>query len=241
MLSFDITPIRRRKIYEELVEQLVEVIVSGRAPPGTLLPSERELVDQFGVGRSSVREALFALQKMGLIALNNGERASVIEPTSASFVGELAGPVRYYLSRSSGVRHFQDAREFLEAGLARYAAKNASSDDIVRLERALMANRVSVGDTERFIDTDVAFHNVLADISGNPIFKTLSSALASWLRDQRAASVGRPGSPEAAVVAHTRIFEAISAHDADLAETAMRDHLRQVVNFYWSANDGANQ
>jgi DNA-binding FadR family transcriptional regulator len=91
--------VRRPRIYEELVEQVVENIVSGRTPPGTVLPSERELMEQFGVGRSSVREALFALQKMGLVALNNGERASVVAPTSEALVGELGGAVRYYLSQ----------------------------------------------------------------------------------------------------------------------------------------------
>src|SRR5262249_46284340 len=141
MSLFDIRPVRRRKIYEELVDQLVEAILSGKAPPGTLLPSERELVEQFGVGRSSVREALFALQKMGLIVLSNGERASVVEPTSAALVGELGGPVRYYLSRPSGVRDFQGAREFLEAGLARHAARHATKADIARLAAALAANR----------------------------------------------------------------------------------------------------
>lgn len=238
MSIFDIQPVRRRKIYEELVEQLVEAIVSGKAPPGTLLPSERELVDQFGVGRSSVREALFALQKMGLIALSNGERAVVIEPTPAAVVSELAGPVRYFLSRPSGARDFQNAREFLEAGLARHAAKHRSADDLARLEAALAANQAALGDIDRFIDTDVAFHDVIAEIAGNPIFTTLSSALSSWLRDQRAASVGRPGSPEAAIEAHAHIFEAIAASDPDAAEQAMRDHLNRVVDFYWSGSKG---
>ncbi|WP_460452207.1 FCD domain-containing protein [Alsobacter sp. SYSU BS001988] len=238
---FSIKPIRRRKVSEELVEQLVDSIVSGKAPPGTLLPSERELVDQFGVGRSSVREALFALQKIGLIALSNGERAVVVEPTSAALVNELAAPVRYFLSRPSGVREFQCAREFLEVGLARHAAKHRTAEDLARLEAALVANRGAVNDVDRFIDTDVAFHDILADISGNSIFTTLSSALSSWLRNQRAVSVGRSGSPEAAVAAHARIFEAIAASDPDAAEAAMRDHLNQVVNFYWSGSEGGSR
>jgi len=237
MSTFDIKPIRRRKVSEELVEQLVEAIVSGKAPPGTTLPSERDLVEQFGVGRSSVREALFALQKMGLIALSNGERAMVVEPTTSAVVKELAAPVRYFLSRPSGARDFQKAREFFEAGLARHAAKHRTAEDIARLEQALAANEAALGDIERFIDTDVAFHDVLAEIAGNPIFTALSTALSEWLRDQRRASVGRPGSPEAAIKAHARIFKAIVAGDPDAAEQAMRDHLNQVVDFYWAPEE----
>src|SRR3954466_9216261 len=103
MSSFDLQRVSRRRIYQELVDQLADAILTGKHPPGTYLAPERELVEQFGVGRSSVREALFALQKMGLIALNNGERASVVQPTRASLVDELAGAVRYYLSRPTGV------------------------------------------------------------------------------------------------------------------------------------------
>src|ERR1700760_2302259 len=146
--SFVIQRVSRRRIYQELVDQLADAIITGKAPPGTYLPSERELVEQFGVGRSSVREALFALQKMGLIAHNNGERACVIKPTSASLVDELAGAVRYYLSKPTGVEDFQGAREFLEAGLARHAAEHATKDDIAGLERALRANEQAHGDVD---------------------------------------------------------------------------------------------
>src|SRR3954468_3828565 len=117
--SLPINPVKRRRLYEDIVEQLMDLIISGQVPAGTQLPSERELVEQFGVGRSAVREALFALQKMGMVTLNSGERASVVAPTSGALVNELAGAVRYYLSQSTGVRDFQGARAFLEVGLAR--------------------------------------------------------------------------------------------------------------------------
>lgn len=237
MTTFDIRKVNRRRIYQEVVDQLVDIIVSGKAPPGTQLPSERDLVEQFGVSRSSVREALFALQKMGLIALSNGERASVVEPKSSVLVGELTGAVRYYLSRPSGVRDFQGARTFFEVGLARHAAMHATPDEIASLKRALEANRQAKGDIEHFIDTDVAFHFVLAEIGRNEIFTTLHAALAKWLRDQRAISVAANGAADAAIEAHTRIYEAIARGDPDAAEREMRAHLQQVVDFYWSSTE----
>jgi DNA-binding FadR family transcriptional regulator len=238
MSDLGIQPIKRRRLYQELVEQLIELIVSGRMPPGTQLPSERELVEQFGVGRSAVREALFALQKMGMVTLNSGERATVVAPTSGALVNELAGAARSYLSQPAGVRNFQDARVFLEAGLARHAALHATPGDMDLLRRALKDNENALGDVERFIDTDVAFHYVLAEIAQNPIFTTLLTALAEWLRGQRASSVSARGSPEAAVAAHKRIFEAIAAKDPDAAEREMRFHLQQVSDFYWQLTGG---
>lgn len=239
MSQLGIQPIKRRRLYEDLVEQLTGLIVSGRLPPGTHLPSERELVEQFGVGRSAVREALFALQKMGMVTLQGGERALVVAPTSNALVNELAGAARYYLSQPSGVRDFQDARALLEVGLARHAAQNARSEDLAALKAAFEANERSLGDIERFIDTDVAFHYVLAEIGRNPIFTTLLTALAEWLRGQRGSSVKASGSPEAAVAAHKRIYEAIAAGDPDLAEREMRAHLQQVADFYWQVEDKA--
>jgi DNA-binding FadR family transcriptional regulator len=94
-----INPVKRRRLYEEVVDQLMDLIVSGQVPVGANLPSERELVEQFAVGRTAVREALFALQKMGVVTLHSGEPATVIAPTTNTLVGELQGAVRYFLSK----------------------------------------------------------------------------------------------------------------------------------------------
>jgi DNA-binding FadR family transcriptional regulator len=241
MIEIGIQPIKRRRLYEDLVEQLTGLIVTGRVPAGTHLPSERELVEQFGVGRSAVREALFALQKMGMVTLQSGERALVVAPTSGALVHELAGAVRYYLSKPSGVRDFQGARALLEVGLARHAALNAKPKDLDALKVAFEANARALGDQERFIDTDVAFHYVLAEIGQNPIFTTLLTALTEWLRAQRGSSVKAQGSPEAAVAAHKRIYDAIAANDPDLAEREMRAHLQQVSDFYWQIEGKAQR
>jgi DNA-binding FadR family transcriptional regulator len=233
--SLPINPVKRRRLYEDIVEQLMDLIISGQVPAGTQLPSERELVDQFGVGRSAVREALFALQKMGLVTLNSGEPATVIAPTPDALVGELKGAVRYFLSKPSSMRDMQGARIFFETGLARYAAQHATAEQIKALKIALDLNERTVGDSERFIDTDVDFHRVLADIPGNSIFATLHVALLEWLREQRATSGAVSGSRDKAFRAHREIFNAVNARDADAAEQAMRAHLNQVADFYWQA------
>jgi DNA-binding FadR family transcriptional regulator len=228
-------PVRRRRLYEEIVEQLEELIVSGELPPGRQLPSERELMEQLKVGRTAIREALFSLQKAGLVTLSNGERATVVAPSPSAMVSELSGAVRYYLSDEAGIRSFQDARLFFEVGLARHAARHASEEDIARLKRVLAENGALVDDRERFPDSDVAFHLVIAEIARNPIFTTLHAALAEWLRGQRSISAKAEGSQKAAYAAHRRIFAAIAARDPERAEREMRAHLAQVTAFYWQA------
>src|SRR5215471_18628149 len=129
--------IRRRRLYEEVAGRLEGMIQEGHYSPGDQLPSERELMKQFGVGRPAVREALFALQKMGLVAVSSGERARVTRPTPKVVVESLSGAARHLLAAPDGVRHFQEARSFFEIGLARHAATHASDADIAELKAAL--------------------------------------------------------------------------------------------------------
>lgn len=233
--AFEVRPIERRRLYEEIVERIEEMIADGRLQAGDQLPSERDLMQHFGVGRTAVREALFALQRRGLVGVQSGERPVVREPTADVLVGELSGAVRYYMSTDRGMRDFQAARALFEGALAREAARRAGDEDIARLRRALETNRADLGDREAFIESDVAFHFAVASIAGNPLFTALHGALIDWLREQRASSIAPDGSDRAAVAAHARIADAIAARDPDAAEAAMRAHLDEVVAFYWRA------
>lgn len=232
-----VSPIRRRKLYEEVADRVEAMIRDGRFTPGDQLPSERELMETFGVGRSAVREAMLSLQRTGLVAVNSGERSRVVSPSATTMVNELAGVARFMLAQPGGVARFQQARALLEIGLARLAAQVASDGDIARLGAALEANRHTIGDHDRFQRTDVAFHYVIAQIPQNQIFTSLHEAVVAWLTEQRAISGRLPGAAEAAYAAHARIFAAIVAHDPPAAEQAMQEHLKSVTKLYWRAQE----
>jgi len=238
-MALALHPVRRRRLYEGIVEQLEQLILSGELPPGGTLPSERELTTHFKVGRTAVREALFTLQRRGLVALQSGERANVTLPTSRAVVGELATVVRFHLASAAGAAEFQGARMLFETGLARLAAETASDADIVGLRDRLAANAATLNQPGPFIETDVAFHLAIAEIGRNSIFTALHEALSEWLRGQRASSVTVPGSPQAAYAAHRRVFDAIATHDPDAATQAMRRHLEQVADYVRQAEAGA--
>jgi len=231
-------PIVRRKLYEEIVERIERMIHDGQYAVGDALPSERDIMEAFGVGRTSVREALFALQRMGLVSISSGERARVTAPTPHALVSELHGAARYLLAQPEGVRQFQQARVLFEMALARYAADHAGAQDIEAMQAALDANHRAVGNDARFEQTDIAFHYVLAEVPRNPIFTALHKAMASWLLEQRQTSIRAKGADRAAYRAHARIFKAIASRDADAAESAMRAHLAQVEKFYWEVKSG---
>jgi GntR family transcriptional repressor for pyruvate dehydrogenase complex len=236
------TTVRRRRLYEDVASGLEAMIREGALIAGDALPSERELTVQFGVGRTAVREALFHLQKMGLIELKSGERAKVTRPTPEVMMEGLAGAARHMLAEPDGVRKFQEARTFFEIGLARHAARHATESDIRALAGALDHNRQCIGDLAKFEKSDVAFHYVLALIPQNPIYTALHSAIAEWLVEQRHVTLAYPGQNKIAYRAHKTIYDAIAARDPDRAERVIKAHLNQVSNAYWRAvseNGGA--
>lgn len=231
-------PIHRRRIYEEVVSRLEEMILDGDYAPGDYLPPERELMELFGVGRPAIREALFALQKMGLVSVTTGERPRVTEPRADVLVGELGGAARHFLARPEGMRHFQQARRLFEAALARAAAETATDEDVGALRAALDENAAALGDPKSFEESDVRFHYVLATIPSNPIFTAVHSGIVDWLREQRTTSLKAQGADHAALAAHQRIFAAVAARDPEAAERAMREHLDEVADYYWRVEGG---
>jgi GntR family transcriptional regulator, sialic acid-inducible nan operon repressor len=235
-------PIPRVKIYQEIAKRIEAQILDGRLRAGNSLPSERELMAVYQVGRPAVREALMSLQRSGLIAVSTGERARVVRPSASKLVGELGTAVRYALGADEGVREFQQARRLFEIALARHAALHATSEDLSRIKEALNSNETAFhalegaqSDISRFVQTDVEFHFRIAQVAGNSIFSALHAAMVGWLTEQRITSSEVPGAPQSAVKWHRAIFRAISAGDAEAAEKAMQKHLAEVEADYWKA------
>jgi DNA-binding FadR family transcriptional regulator len=224
--------IRRRKLYEDVALGIERLINQRRYLPGDRLPSEKEIMNEFGVGRLAVREAMLSLQKMGLVQVSSGERAKVTAPTADALVRELSGAARLLLAQDAGIKQFQDARTLFEVGLARIAAQRATKEDLEALRDALEANG-RADNRPDFMRTDVAFHFAIATISRNPIFTSMYNAVVEWLTEQREISGRGPDAGRAAFAAHTHIFDAIAGHDPTAAQIAMQEHLDQVTKLYW--------
>ena len=227
------SPILRRRLYEDVEMRLEADITSGRLRAGDVVPSERDLMKRFGVGRPAVREAILSLSRKGLLRVGAGERTRVSTPTIDVVVKGVSGPVSMLLANPQGVRDLQDARRFFECGLARQAALQARPPAISRLRARLDANRDALAYPADFERTDVEFHYELALISGNPIFAALHQATVGWLMHQRTVSLMQRGALKSAYRYHERIFEAIAAHDPDTAADIMRMHLLSVERYYW--------
>lgn len=218
-------PIRRTKLYELVTQRLEDMIRSGELKPGDKLPSERDIMAAFNIGRPAVREALLSLQSKGLIATENGRRATVSQPSVDNVLTRLDSVVGVIIANAESFKNLYDARVFLEAAMARNAAKEIDDGFLAQLKAALDANKRAIGNRELFMQTDVQFHRVLFLVGNNPVFKAVHEALVKWLKE-RWRTIARNSSTEMlAYEGHLHIYKAICRADPDGAEAAMRKHL----------------
>ncbi|MCE9870462.1 transcriptional regulator NanR [Hafnia alvei] len=230
-------PVPRKKLSDVVEEELEQMIRRREFAEGEQLPSERELMAFFNVGRPSVREALAALKRKGLVQINNGERARVCRPSADTIISELSGMAKDFLTKPDGIAHFEQLRLFFESSLVRYAAEFATDEQIARLGKALEMNSQSLDDNDLFIRSDIEFHRELAEIPGNPIFMVIHVALLDWL------IAARPTVSLAELHAHNNIsyqqhieiYQAICKRDPDAADNALKSHLNSVFAAYYPA------
>ncbi len=218
-------PIRRAKLYELVTQKLEDMIRSGELKPGDKLPSERDIMTAFNIGRPAVREALLSLQSRGLIVTENGRRATVSQPSVDNVLTTLDAVVGVIIANADSFKNLYDARVFLEAAMARNAAKEIDDALLAQLKAGLEANKRAIGNRELFMQTDVQFHRVLFLVGNNPVFKAVHEALVKWLME-RWRTIARNTSTETlAYEGHLHIYKAICRRDPDGAEAAMRKHL----------------
>ncbi len=225
-------PVGRRKRSHEIAELIEGAIASGEFEIGSKLPSEKELAERYGVGRPSVREALFLLQQQGFVDVTSGARAQVTAPNAKFLSDQLAGLVKRTSARGQGQTYMEQARLLFESGVAWQAAQCATPEDVERLKRALDANTASIGNTPEFIRTDVAFHYELTVITRNPVFSAIHDILVQWLIDQRTTTIHMPGADSLSIRDHTAIYEAVAARDPMRAFHEMTSHLRLISQLY---------
>ena len=225
--------ISRRKLSHEVLERLLARIRSGEFGVGAWLPSERDLMQSFGVGRPAVREALQSLERMGLIAIVHGEGAQVLPLSAEKVIAQISEAAMHLLSGSSDLlEDLKEARLQFEVGMARTAAQKATPEQIDQLWLLLEEHKASLHNPDRFLETDIAFHRGIAAISGNPIYMAVSQAMLQWLQQFYNDAVRAPGAENTTLSEHVKLFECIAHHDPDGATQALTEHLTRANTLY---------
>jgi DNA-binding FadR family transcriptional regulator len=224
-------PIKDRRVFEDIVRQLEDAIVAGRLGPGDRLPSERDLSQQFGVARTSVREALRVLEALGVIGAGPGERGAMMISGSGNAFRDV---LRFQLAlQQISVSSLVEFRIVIESWAASAAAQHAGLDDVQRLHALVEAmNETDVGPTEfHVLDSD--FHLAIARASRNELLVlVLEGARSAIERAMRQALVmaGRADWPHVRarlVGEHDGIVSAIDSNDADRSAELIAGHIRR--------------
>lgn len=230
----------KRKLSDEVFDRLKAMIVSGEAAPGASLPSERELMTRFGVGRPAIREAMQALANLGLVTISHGERAKVRQLTAHAAMRQVDTVAQMLLSTSpDSLEHLKEMRSFFERGMVRRAAELASAADVAELRALWERQSAAHGDAEAFIRADMAFHTRIAAMTGNPIYAAVSETMLGWLQEYHTNLLIWEGRGDRTLAEHAEIIDRIEANDADGAEQAMTRHLERSNHLY--VHDGAVQ
>jgi len=231
--------IPRKKLAGQVLDRLIDMIRNGEVPPGERMPSERTLMERYGVGRPAIREAMQTLEGLGMLTIRHGERAQVRLVSASSMFEQIDLTARHLLSTSpQNLAHLKEARLLFELDMVRIAAERAGEADIARLRAALEAQENSA-DTRSFVAADIAFHGALAAISGNPIYAAVSHAMLNWLIEYHFELVHAAGLEQLTLTEHAAIVAQVAAGDTDGAARAMADHLNRVNELYRREQDNA--
>ena len=222
----------RRKLSDQVFERL-RAMIGSELKPGASLPSERDLMERFGVGRPAIREALQILQSKGLITIVHGERSRVNQPSTDLAAEQMNEIARLLLSlEPAHLDHLKQARRLFECGIVRLAAEGATQDDVAMLRALVDEQRGNAGNPQAFIAADMRFHLRIAAISGNPIVSTVSEAMLRWLFEYHRGLLHWSGKEHVTLSEHAQIVDLIAEKDSDGAVEAMRAHLDRSAYLY---------
>ncbi|MFE9168704.1 FadR/GntR family transcriptional regulator [Streptomyces kebangsaanensis] len=202
---------RRSALSEQVIAALRHQITSGEWPVGSRIPTEPELVEQLGVARNTVREAVRALAHNGLLDIRQGSGTYVVATS------ELAGVMQRRFA-GADPRHIAELRSALESAAARLAAERRTEKDLKQLHAQLLRREEAweSGDKEAFVTADATFHLAVVSASHNDAMTAMYADLGEVLRDRLRANVGAELTPDT-YMDHARLLDAIRAGDTETA------------------------
>jgi GntR family transcriptional repressor for pyruvate dehydrogenase complex len=219
-----VTPIPRTTLTATAFEQLISYVVKGTWKSGDRIPPERELCQQLGIARTSLREALKAMELIGLLDSRVGD-------------GTFVCPRSEFLSRPllwafTGADHdelqdIMEARTIIEENLAGLAAERGSREAISSIGQAVQMMRDSIAKGDSILEADVAFHLAISAAADNDVLQNAAQLLRNLLRQWIYFNLHLPGVPSVALKHHQAIYRAILNRKPATARSTMRRHLEE--------------
>lgn len=215
-------PLKKTRLYEEIVKQLIELIKKGELKPGDKLPPERELAIQLNVSRTAIREALRSLELMGFIESKVGGGTFIREVT----LDNVIDPFSSILAQDQKLKmELIEVRLLLETEIVKLAARRITPEKASDMLKSLESMEKEIKNGGNGINGDNSFHNALAKASDNAAMMKILNMCSDLLNLTRMATLEIPGQPERSLEDHKAIYEAVKSGNENKAAELMRDHL----------------
>ena len=215
----------RSTLVDEVTEEIRQMILRGEVQPGEFLPTRKELAAGFGVGLSTIQEAIQALSAVGMLASRAGKGTWVREDALDVLIHPEV--VRARLGELNAAQVYE-ARRVVEIALTEMAAERASPGDVERIDEALRRMEAYVGDTDAFVKADLDFHLAVARASKNDLLEQFYHLSRKLFVEVIHEVVSLPRVQEESIPYQRAIAEAIAAGDAAEARRAAEEHMAYV-------------
>ncbi|WP_246082908.1 FadR/GntR family transcriptional regulator [Nonomuraea diastatica] len=214
---------KRTRTFEDVLAQIERRIAEDGLTAGDRLPAERQLAEQLGVSRSSVREAMRVLESLGVVSSQVGRGPDAGAVLTSRPETALTDLLRLHLGMAGlKLREVIDTRHMIEQWAASHAASARAGTSALT---AALSGMDGARTAEEFVEHDTAFHCAIADASGNRLIAAIMRSLRDSMRRYAVEAVERLGDTAILRAGHVRILRAIEAGDADAAARAVSEHL----------------
>lgn len=214
----------------EIISQIREMIFSGKLRPGDRLASENTLLEQFGVSKQTLKEALRTLEYMGLLEIKKGITggAYVVE-MDREVIREVLASFLFF--KKPTIHNISEVRKIIEPYSARIAADKASEEDLDRIESliSIESNQTESYGTDS-MRNDIEFHRSIAAVTGNPILELIVDFIETVMVDLKKVIKPNHCFADTVMKAHERIYKALKERNPDIAQEEMYRHLIEVEN-----------
>ncbi|GAB4097974.1 FadR/GntR family transcriptional regulator [Sinomonas halotolerans] len=222
----------RKSLVVEVADELLDRIVAGEFAPGSLVPGELELSARYDVSRMTVREAVKTLTAQNILRVERG-RGTYVNPVNRwSSLHAVLRATNEGTDGATSAVQLIELRRMLETGACGLAAERISDEDLAALDAFVgtMRSTHDEGDLERFVEADLAFHDVILHASENAFVAVLLEPLSRVLAQHRSETSAVPEIQEHAIEMHEAIAKALRSRDPETARAAMDAHMQQTLD-----------
>jgi GntR family transcriptional regulator, transcriptional repressor for pyruvate dehydrogenase complex len=225
VLSVDLKPIQKKRVYQEIIAQIRDSIRNGGLKPGDKLPSERELADRLSVSRNAVREAVSVMESVGLVEISQGIGIFLKEENQDILTSRMDGLLN---QQGLNLVELLEVREGLEGQGAFLAAARRTASDLEAIKIAYEKMKNAYSLNQIAAEEDYEFHIAIVTAAQNTTLldavKLFSDTFLLGVQQLRSRSI-KAGKSQTVLSEHFEIYQAIEQQDADRAEKAMRVHI----------------